>query len=1098
MSQKPVANHRVLCQRLGRFAARPRWRNNFLPLFVLLAGIGLSSPALARHKEPPVQPGEADSEVKEISPKSEQGLSLGAIKAGTVMRLQYVSGRWKAWGKFASACPDDANEHERGDTNRLAIVNLPASGPAETLAVVPTGTAEKPFEFTAPRDLENVALRIKGGQGDWTKNPDGHVKYRVTVLGQQQTAKASHHRSRTSHADETIVARADAKGDGQRETNNGNRIQPDTGADAGASIAGCYAKVGPVLQSADGSLTPQVRKAYLDWAEKTVLEKLRQGNQTVPESCLAEARQDGTLRDALFGSVFPPDPSILQNYAQLCAELGDGFLAKYRSLVIAISVAKRTKGVEKAGTGKDIGRDYQPGFWVDESLQAPGSEAEKEFIRRIANFMKQSHVSAVDLFQKAAPQQQLRADLAKHNVPSGLIAEVKKSIPFGERLKNAMVLLGQRPAAREPKPVTTAWLRHLAAIYEARPTSTPTVNGKALPWPLFPLDKAPWPLLMPLAHPVPLGEAKYIWEKFLGKHGPNGYQDYGPYRAGEDGALAIISDELRPSKWFWDAWPDVMVHGGACVPLSKATVELYSALGKPVMWAGQPGHSNVISFQSVGGAWTAEVEQGATGGPDVTTGQWYFDEDPGTQIRFRDLYYWPFSEYHLGLALGMNVGLKSTMDTRLAEKLFGALPAADKPTLGVKLLRSALRANPCNPAVWYRLAEQTSDAQEGAALAAAARAGDPGRLFGNPGGKERHAVDAAVQARIGDYWHTVAPVVAQYTLLSHKYRLLIGQVAHVIPADLITVTASSVFSDDQLAKHLVDGSGMTGAGSAFHDNEEDAKTMWHTVNRPGPTPPAQGLSPSPAWVRFDFAQPQPFATILIWNHNQAKLTDRGFRKTRIYGSIDGIAWEPLTSSPSVELPRANGSPLGEPTAVPNTSAGQRFTSVIIAAQAAGGNYGGDAYGLSAVRFLQAAVPASPAVATLAVQPRETGTAEGRKRTETVSRNDTSTVPAESASTEGKSAAKELTPAEKMAVADVLLGTWTVEKTNGYRGTWTFTSDGKVTNSDRRPLTTHWTIESGAVMIRWSHKLWESLTLPIDPAGSTGPCWQGTAKAVKVK
>jgi hypothetical protein len=92
----------------------------------------------------------------------------------------------------------------------------------------------------------------------------------------------------------------------------------------------------------------------------------------------------------------------------------------------------------------------------------------------------------------------------------------------------------------------------------------------------------------------------------------------------------------------------------------------------------------------------------------------------------------------------------------------------------------------------------------------------------------------------------------------------------------------------------------------------------------------------------------------------------------------------------------------------------------------------------------------------------------------------------------------LTRTEKKAVADMLLGTWRVEKTNGYHGTWTFTSDGKVTNSDRRPRTTHWTIESGAVMIRWNEKLWESLTLPLDPAGSTGPCWQGTATAVKVK
>ena len=141
-------------------------------------------------------------------------------------------------------------------------------------------------------------------------------------------------------------------------------------------------------------------------------------------------------------------------------------------------------------------------------------------------------------------------------------------------------------------------------------------------------------------------------------------------------------------------------------------------------------------------------------------------------------------------------------------------------------------------------------------------------------------------------------------------------------------------------------------------------------------------------------------------------------------------------------------------------------SVIIAAETAGGNYGGDCYGLSAVRFVQAAAP----------PPR----------------------PVETPPVNGGFVAKEAAPSDKQAVADVLLGTWTVEKTNGYRGTWTFTSDGKVTNSDRRPLTTRWTIESGAVMIRWNSKLWESLTLPIDPAGSTGPCWQGTAKAVKVR
>ena len=105
-----------------------------------------------------------------------------------------------------------------------------------------------------------------------------------------------------------------------------------------------------------------------------------------------------------------------------------------------------------------------------------------------------------------------------------------------------------------------------------------------------------------------------------------------------------------------------------CVPISKGTVDLYSCLNKPAMWAGQPGHANLITFQVNNKSWTAEIEQDFAGGPTVTCAQWYFDEDPGTQLHYRDLYYWPGAEYHLGLALAMNVGIKSYMDTRLARE----------------------------------------------------------------------------------------------------------------------------------------------------------------------------------------------------------------------------------------------------------------------------------------------------------------------------------------------------------------------------------------------------------------------------------------------
>ena len=65
-------------------------------------------------------------------------------------------------------------------------------------------------------------------------------------------------------------------------------------------------------------------------------------------------------------------------------------------------------------------------------------------------------MSALDLYQKEPWQAQLAVFLKSRQVPPSLIARIKTSLPFGEDLKNAMVLLGQRPASREPVPEIAA------------------------------------------------------------------------------------------------------------------------------------------------------------------------------------------------------------------------------------------------------------------------------------------------------------------------------------------------------------------------------------------------------------------------------------------------------------------------------------------------------------------------------------------------------------------------------------------------------------------------------------------------------------------
>jgi len=204
-----------------------------------------------------------------------------------------------------------------------------------------------------------------------------------------------------------------------------------------------------------------------------------------------------------------------------------------------------------------------------------------------------------------------------------------------------------------------------------------------------------------------------------------------------------------------------------------------------------------------------------------------------------------------------------------------------------------------------------------------------------------------------------------------------------IPANLITVTASSEYNPQQGVRHLVDGSGMQGG---VHDNDGSAQTMWHSAERPAATSAAAGLPASPAWIRFEFAQPQRFDSIHIWNHNQANLTDRGFRKTRIFGSPDGLSWSALTTPDVIELPRAGGSPGLEAVVIANAVKARALKSVVIAAEPKDGNYGSDYFGLSAVRFgigrevaeADLPLPTSMACAALPYCPRRPDGEPGRE------------------------------------------------------------------------------------------------------------------------
>jgi TPR repeat protein len=803
----------------------------------------------------------------------------------------------------------------------------------------------------------------------------------------------------------------------------------------------CLAKIAAPLEKSGGRLSPEVRKAYLDWCWGSVLRALQSSHRSVSSECIEEVEGDPVLKDAMSVAVYPPDPSILQNYAVLREQLGAAAAQKYRALAIGVALARRVKGVE-ADPGEAVGRENQVPVWAYQPLQGPANDDDRRFIAHIADFMKSKGCSALDLFNGDGLRAQLETYLSGNKVEKRFVDEVAKSAGFGERLKNAMILLGQRPSARTARPACVEWLKHVLALYESTPSSTPSQDGRPMPWPLFSLTSTPWPLLMPLSHPIPMDEAKYLWEAFQGERGPDRYHTYGPYR--DD--LTEMPDELIPSHWYWNAVPDQIVHGGECMPISLATIDLYSALGKPATDAAQPGHANLISYQNDGGTWKADIEQDFAGGARVTFSQWFFDDQPRQELHFRGLFGWPGAEYHLGLAVGMNLGVTSYLDTRIASRIFDVLPEAAQKTLGLKLLAGALLENPFNPEVWYRIGTQTKNVQEGLALVRDVRAHDASHLYGElPCPPLENFLRSGKSGTAGSdmdlYWSVLQENLARFTVLAKgapqnetdmhdayvalsavpgldagelaaftqrfvgiktaaaegdaaaadlklaeqgdkfgclrmgqrylggdgvprdevKAREFLIQAARQgepsaafalesintpLPSDGVEVIASSNYSSTQDVHHLIDGSGMIGG---VHDNSVPAATMWQTVDNPKATEPAPGLPASPAWVRFNFPQPRTFDAIEIWNHNQLNLTDRGFRKFQIYGSLDGKQWSRLTHG--AELPRASGAPFEPSVLVPTTSSGRLLKSVIIAAAATDGNFGSGDYGLSAVRFV---------------------------------------------------------------------------------------------------------------------------------------------------
>jgi len=429
------------------------------------------------------------------------------------------------------------------------------------------------------------------------------------------------------------------------------------------------------LLMAGGVRALQVEK-FLDEAEKTARAECK-----LPESFWRWLNSKPDIRMGLLGTYDPVDPGAVKNMCYLVRTMGRRKAERYTHLLLAAAIARRETNLQ---TGKPWELPAPP----SKKQQLEAAKIEKA-VDRLVKYKKSKGMTLVGMVKnESAIFRELGIDMPKKRVNEVWMKTGIKSGTFPER---------QMPSVVD-------FLNVLIERYE---TKLPEFNDGGPEWPLFPMDKAPWPLLMPLAETRPLDECQYVWDHFTGKvfypevkkKKCRRIKTYGKYTWD----YTLPERKYKKSKWNPGAMPRIVEDGGVCGRQSQLARTTYIALGKPAIQMGQPGHSALLTFDvDSNGAYLARV------GQSIAPLNKSFPNWP-----FKDASEWRSSrhgaragaEYHYGLAMAMNHGLESFMQSRIACHLAKRKKIPEQQAERRRLLEEAVRICPYNVQAWYLLAE---------------------------------------------------------------------------------------------------------------------------------------------------------------------------------------------------------------------------------------------------------------------------------------------------------------------------------------------------------------------------------------------------------
>jgi hypothetical protein len=292
------------------------------------------------------------------------------------------------------------------------------------------------------------------------------------------------------------------------------------------------------------------------------------------------------------------------------------------------------------------------------------------------------------------PYLQVMADQPAALRAAGVAPEATKDRAFWSQVAHASGTYPPRLAAAVPA--------HIRWLVDRLDAPAPA-GAAAQAWPIFPLAKAPWPLLTWFRDVPPERERDWIWAYYWGKlpgQAKSGIIGYGRYSWDYDRKPEV---KHKASDWHPSSLPRIWEDGGVCGRLSIMGDTFRRTLGVPARGAGQPGHRAFVNYgwDAKRGLWTFGVGQSIAGIDATTT---------STELA-QPAEFLPRNAVSCQALVGaMNLGLERWTRARILAWHAPSLPSPAR----ARALRDALALNPYDLGSWRQLAEAT---ENGPALA---------------------------------------------------------------------------------------------------------------------------------------------------------------------------------------------------------------------------------------------------------------------------------------------------------------------------------------------------------------------------------------------